>query len=159
MPRAQFDPSQVAAGIPVLSAGDYEFTIGEKKPFARVNDENKQVFGVMYQLVTTDEAGNTARIPHSLFMHNPESFPFVKRFLMSALGFDPTDRTSEAEFNAQYSDSIWVEADYEGAEPTVKEVGKVFEEVEGQKVAASARIVANKQSGDPQNQFNFKPVG
>lgn len=158
MPRAQFDPSTVSAGVPVLNDGDYEFSIGEAKPFARVNDENKQVSGILYQLITKDESGDTKRIPHNLFMHNADGFGFVKIFLMAALGFDPKDKAAEREFDAQYSNDIWLDIDWDGKTPEVKEIGPIWGQVAGGKIAATATTTMNKKTNDPQNQFKFRPV-
>jgi hypothetical protein len=159
MPRVSPNFQDVAAGIPLLPEGEVFFSVGEPKPFARTNNDNVQVFGIMYQLVTEGPDGSPLRIPHNLFLHNKEGFSFAKQFAMACLGYDKSNREDENSFNAQYGGTEdYIDVDFEGDVGKVNAFGKLYEDIKGTKVRAHAKLVPNKKTEEMQNQFTFTPV-
>lgn len=156
-PRVNVDFDNVAAGIPVLDADEYEFEVGEAKPFARINNKGQQTYGVMYPLSTTYN-GNIARIPHNLHLHSAESRGFCKQFIMAALGFNYRDNATERQYNEQYKGQDWIDVEFDGDSGTVNEVGPIYGLVSGTRVKANVTIIANKETGEPQNRFSFMPI-
>lgn len=155
MARYTPDLTKATAGIKLLPKGDYEFKIGEPKLFSRQRNENDgsqtEVFGVSYGLtvVAGDQEVGTS-IPMQLYMHTEKTAGMNKRFVMAALGYSLDD---EPKFNEDFVDADW------SVDTEENEIGEIWKRLAGQRVAATADIVPNKQNPNQQNQqFNWRPI-
>lgn len=155
------------AGIPVLTNGQYEFSVGEMKPFSKTvpaTSEKPEVtqWGIRTAIkVTATPEGDddavrflNASIPHTLYMHGTSS-SMNKQFAMAALGYT---LNRENEFNERFPD----DADGENYFVDVENnsVGTVWRECVGKRVCARVTSKPNQmpgREGDLQNMFNFFP--
>lgn len=145
-----------SAGILMLQKGDYELKISQPKTFKRQkveNGETKDIYGVQYSLTVEngdDQNVIGKNIPLSLYMHSEAAFGINKRFVMAALGFALDDEES---FNEKYADADW------GIDPDSGELGDIWTQVAGNRVACTADIVPDKRDRSrQQQQFSWRPI-
>jgi hypothetical protein len=154
MPRFTPNLTGVAAGVPVLAKGSYEFAIGEMKP--AVN--NRQIDGVSVQQqvvrtsikVISGESNLDKTLPHTLDMNNDFGAQFAKQFLMAALGYA---RNEEGRFNADFADDEKWAIDAETGE-----LGEIYKEAQGKNIRAEVTTYIDKKDVSiERNNFKWLP--
>jgi hypothetical protein len=155
----RFSPnlSEVTAGIPLLDKGEYEFSIGEMKPFTRTKDKegiDVEIYGVRTSIkVLEGSASNIgATIPMSFYLHSDESARIAKQFPAAANGFNVNVAGQEAQFNEMFPD----EDDWSG-DPETGELGDAWKSCQGKRIRANVTQTLNKLTQDLQNQYRWLP--
>jgi len=153
MPRFTPNLSNVSAGIPLLDRGEYEFLVGESKPFIRVTEKDgvaKTLWGVVTSLkVTSEGAFKDKTIPWQMFMHTDASQPMIKQFLMAVYGFN---KNNEADFNVKFNEDDYI------VDTEDNILGDVWTGIAGKYVRANVVQKANKlDATQMQNQFSWFP--
>lgn len=165
MPRYTAPVAGELAGIPVLTNGEYEFTVGEMKPFEKekpATDTKPAVtqFGIRTSLVVThtpedDEDAKkylNKSIPHTLYMHG-NSGSMNKQFAMAVLGYKANQ---EEEFNEKYPDDV--DGNNWHVDTDEQSIGDAWKELAGKRVRAKVTSKVNPMNTDQlQNQFSFYP--
>lgn len=155
----RFSPnlSGVDAGIPLLDHGDFEFIIGEVKPFIRQSERDGvtvDIYGVSTSLKIAEGSPSHEgkAIPWQMYLHSEASQPMVKQFLMAAYGFG---RNDEAAFNEQFPDGEdnWLVDPEEGG------LGEAYKGIVGKRILASVTQRASKRDATVmQNNFSWTPA-
>lgn len=132
--RYDFDPTAISVSFKVFPKGDYEFSIGEPRAFARVSQEGKETYGIRFPLkcegvIDGDSSLVGERAVYTAYLHGGDN-PFVKQFIMGALGFS-LNSEGEKEFNEKYKGYDW------SYDPQAGTVGDMWSEVTGSRVIAS----------------------
>lgn len=150
-----FNPTDVATGIPVYPKGSYELEVGEPKSFLRQGKEGKaDNHGVFYKCKVTSPAEFAGKpFLQNCYMHTPESAAFGKSFIMAALGFTPRDNDSEEKFNEMYKNENWK------YEPDTKEAGEMWHKVKNQRVIVDLDVTMDKDGNKQQKIVGFRPLG
>ncbi len=144
----------VAAGIPLLEKGGYEFTVGEVKLGSRDVMVNEiTVKEPVIQLILKIDSGESfvgKTIPFTLNPNGEFGPQFAKQFLIAAYGFTSQ---REQEFNQKFStDTDWT------IDTDNNVLGEVWIGLQGKKINAEVSQVVNKK--DPNimnNRFNWRP--
>lgn len=154
MPKFTPNLSEIAAGIPILDKGEYEFSIGEVK--GTIQNVMTDGVPVATEVVRTSlkiESGESfvgKNIPHSFMPSNEYGAQFTKQFIMAANGFD---LKQEAEFNEQFADGDLWSLDSENGV-----LGDAWKSIQGKKIRANVTQYADKK--DPsviRNNFKWLP--
>lgn len=154
MPPFNFDPRRHNSAPLLLPNDDYEFKIVSAKftESAKPNEQGIVPFGIGYTLEITRAAdpnlvGKT--LQNTCYLHTEASGGIIKGFLMAALGYQPSDNTSEDRFNEDFGDADW------GCDNDAKNFGSAWNRLVGARVAATATITLNKKTSREQNQFRW----
>jgi len=161
MPRYDNSPKDVTATIPIFPKGDYEFSLGEPKPFARTNPEGKLSHGVRFPLVCEEvlEEGDPnfkgKRTLLSCYMHTEGGVSYSKQVQMAVFGFEKNPE-GEAAFNEEHGDQDW---SYNTDEDALS-VGDKWAEMQGKRVVISMDEGIHPTSGDKNQKFvSYRPLG
>lgn len=145
MPRVDIDFTKASAsGLTILPADTYTFEIGEPKAFAR-QGQNGENYGVQFPLKVVGGEKDGKRVFMSGFMHTEGSLGMTKRFIMTALGYNP--RTQEAEFNEKYASADW------SLDTDAKTCGSIYHELTGKLIIGELDV---RMDNKGQEQQNFK---
>ena len=151
MPRYEFDPSQDSAVQLVLPKDDYEFIVGEPRPFARKNAKGEDSFGIRYPLTVAEGIHQGKRIFYSTYYQSQGGRDMAKAFLLAVFGY-PRNKEGEDAFNAEFQGADWSFNPEEGT------VGEAFRGVTGKRVRGSldiqpARDREGNLTGEQNQQF------
>src|SRR5881628_2182946 len=109
MPRFEHNPANDSASIEVLEKNDYDFIVGETKPFAGITksgkNEGQQNYGMRFGM-STEVNGQTKRTVYTIFEHNQGSRDVGKRFKMAVLGYGK-GRAEEQRFDSEWGGKDW----------------------------------------------------
>jgi hypothetical protein len=162
MPR--FSPNMANESLSILlPRGEFEFSIGEGKPFSRNKEKDgvtTVMWGVIYSLKVTGSTNSDEdskkfigkNIPLSLYMHGENTGNLNKQFAMAGHGFTPTT-ASETEFNAKFpSDDDWY------VDTEANAIGEGWKSLAGKRVRAIVDQKVNKNDATQMNnQFKWLP--
>ncbi len=157
MARYEHDPSAVQSTMQVFPKGDYEFSVGEPKPFERTNAANKLSYGVGFSLkcervVEGEDNMLGKRAYFSCYQHTEGGCSFSKRFQMSCLGHKGNPQGENA-FNDEVAGQNW------GFDPDEGTVGDMWSNLTGNRLVISMSEGVNPNTGDPSQNFDaFRPV-
>jgi hypothetical protein len=150
MPVYNFDPSTVSVSFDVLPKGEYEFEIGEPKPFLRQNREGNDSYGIRYPLKAVREDLAKKRIqPYSCYMQSEGGQSFTKQFLMAALGYGKGPK-EEQRFNTDMATADW--SFNPGDANTAGECGEIWHKPKGSRIFGNVDVSKDEQ-GNEQQQF------
>lgn len=150
-----FDIKKEVAGIEIFPKGDYEFKVGEPKPFAKKNDDDTFAnFGVRVALVIAEPAEyENKKAIYSNYMHFDGAGAFTKQFIMACLGYGKS-KSEEERFNQDHGDEDW------GFDPEGPSLGDAWKQLEGQRVIGSMTIQKNNKTGEPMQNFGgWRAIG
>lgn len=163
--RHNYDPSNDAAGFPVLPDNDYRLKIGEPKLFTGTTktgpNKDKPNWGVGFLCTVVagpvDSNGKESPAEHvgkkayqRLFYHTDESAGFRKAFILAAFGYTPRE---EEEFNNKAAG-----ADHWFFDTDTGEMGDGWKAMSGKEIVASLSI-GKGQNDQPQQSWDLiRPV-
>lgn len=155
-PRFEFDPSTVVASIEVFPKQEYEFQIGEPKPFKRTageGDKEHESFGVRFPLaIKRPDEYSSKRTVYSIYLHSEGGQAMSKQFMMAAMGFGK-GAAEEKKYDAEVRGKDW-SIDFE-----TLGLGDAWRDHTGKRVIGSLDIAKNNRTGDPMQQFNsWRPI-
>jgi hypothetical protein len=138
MPTFTPNASKITALMTVLPKDDYEFIVGQPKPYSRTYTDKEgnvqPLVGVGYPLRVAEGTHKDERLYFNAGTENDISMSGSKRFLMACLGFK-LDAEGEQAFNEKYSDdAIWT------FDPDSGAVGDIWREVVGKRVVCGVDI-------------------
>lgn len=140
MPRFEPDPSKVSATIAILEKGDYEFSVGEPKAFAKKNPDGTIAnYGVRFPVTVMEGPRKGAKQFQACYQHTEGSEAFSKRFVMACLGYENTQE-DEKRFDADYAGRDWSFDTDSGA------CGEVWRECANRRVIGTADVMPNKNN-------------
>ena len=158
MPRYESNPANVRSSLEVLETGDYDFIVGEPKPFAGTTREGKNAgndnYGIRFALTVSDGDMKNKRYIKTCFEHNEGSQSMGKQFKMAVLGYKKGPQ-EEARFDKDWGGKDWSFDTDSGA------VGDAWREMAGKRVTGSlVKEIAKDGSGDErQNEKGWSPYG
>lgn len=160
MPRYEFIPKDVSTSILVLPADDYEFLIGEPKPYAfqtkgGENKPSEDRYGVRFPLrVMTSGAFENKMIFFSGDQSSDIGQQVTKGFIMAALGYGK-GREEEERFDMDHG------TDDFGFDTDSGFIGDGWRQVKDMRVVGSLGI--NIDKNDPSKQYQkfagFRRIG
>lgn len=152
------DPTKIQVALALFEKGEYVFTIGEPKAFARDKKDKAgnitgRSVGVRYPIVCNLPATHDGlRQFFSAYIHTDGALAFAKGFVMAALGFNPRDQKSEESFNAKYAGVSWSVDVGTGA------VGDMWRNCKGHQIKLSCDITIQEDGSQGQQFNNPQPV-
>lgn len=147
MPVYNPDLTKVTTSFEVLPKDEYEFVIGEAKPFLRQNRKGEDSYGVRYSLKPAREDLAKKRIqPYSCYMQSEGGQSFTKQFLMAALGYGKGP-AEEKRFDAEHATTDW------SFNPETGEVGEIWTKPTGNTIFGSVDVSKNEENGEDQQQY------
>lgn len=168
--RFEPDMTEVRAGFPVYDRGDYELKITGAEGFSYMKEPDDgdpyEVAGVQFnfemvgQLTGTGiEKENLEGEPASsdrFYVHTKGSFPFMKRFVMAAAGYDQDD---EELFNEEWAGehSWFVVGDPQDPEGEVS-IGSAYSAIVGNRVHTTANVSQDDSGTKRQEWQNWTPA-
>ena len=155
-PRFEFDPSTVVASIEVFPKQEYEFQVGEPKPFKKTSgegDKEHESFGVRFSLaIKRPDEYSTKRTVYSTYLHSEGGQAMAKQFMMATMGFEKGTKGEKA-YDEEARGKDW-SIDFElGA------VGDAWRELTGKRVIGALDIQKNNKTGDAMQNFTgWRPI-
>ena len=153
MGKYDFDPTKTsAAGIPVLEKDSYLFEIGEPKSFARTNQKGEPSYGVMFPLKVVEGPSAGKKVFFNTYMQSDGGRAAMKRFVMTALGYNPRDK--EKDFDAAYGGADWsIDPDNN------KAVGALYHELTGKMIIGELDVKVGMDDKPQQDWKNWLVYG
>ncbi len=162
MPRYENSPRDVTATIPIFPDGDYEFSLGEPKPFERTNAKGDLSYGVRFPLLCEEalEEGDPnfvgKRTIMNCYWHSEGAISYTKMFQMAVFGFEKNEEGEKAFNESEEGKGDWSF----NTDPDALSVGDSWAAMRGKRVVISMSIGINNQTGDPQQKFvSYRPLG
>lgn len=157
-PQYNPDPTQVSAFFHLFGKGDYEFAVGEGKPFAGVNAKGEPNAGIRYPLkcsevIEGDDAGKGKRQMFTCYIHSEGAMSFSKRFVMACLGF-AGNAQAEADFNEQFKGADWAV----DPNPEAPSKGEMWQRVDNTRLIISTSLGTDQEGNPSQNWDVFHPI-
>lgn len=146
MPRYDFDPSKISSTITVLPKDDYEFVVGEPKPFIyQVKSTGADKYGVRFPLTVAEGPATGKRVFFSADQDSDIGRQVSKAFMMAACGYGRTE-DEENRYNAETADKDF------SFDTDTSMVGDGWRMAMGQRVVCSLDINVDKQDASKQYQ-------
>lgn len=153
-PRFEFDPSTVVASIEVFPKQEYEFQVGEPKPFKRTAGEDQHdSYGVRFSLVVKQpDEYNNKRTVFSTYLQSEGAQAMAKQFMMAVMGYGK-GAVEEKRYDAEARGKDW------SLDFATGGVGDAWRDFTGKRVIGTLDVTKNKTSGDPMQQFvSWRPI-
>ena len=152
------DPSQVSAFFHLFGKGNYEFLVGEGKPFAGQNQKGEANAGVRYPLrceevIEGDDSGKGKRQMFTCYIHNEGGRAFGKRFQMACLGFEGNSQ-GEIAFDEFAKGKDWSV----NPDPEAPSIGEMWQAMNNTRLVISTSIGLDDKGNDSQNWDAFIPI-
>lgn len=144
MPRYTHDPSRVQATIAILSKAEYEFEIGQPKPFERTAKKGHQSYGIRFPITVVSAQGNGKRTVYTCYLHSDGAAGMTKQFQMAVCGFE-VKQENEQEFDEKYAGDDW------SFNPETGEIGEAWQKFKGAHVVNDLDVEMRKQDPDDPN--------
>lgn len=147
MPTFNFDPNKAQVSFDVLPKGEYEFTIGEPKPFFRQNSKGEDSYGIRFAMKCVTPGLESKRVqPYSCYMQSEGGQSFTKQFLMAALGYEKGPK-EEQRFNEDMGGKDW------SFDPESGSVGSAYSGAQGSRIIGIVDVSIDKDTGAEQQQW------
>ncbi len=154
MPRFEsYNPASITTAIEVFPKDQYEFVVGEPKPFAGTNQKGGDSYGVRFSLKVGAGEYEGKKTIYSTYLQSEGAQAMAKQFQMAVLGYGK-GRAEEQRFNEDWGGKDW-SIDFEAGT-----VGDAWRELVGNRVKGNLDVGVNTNSGDAQQQFKgWEPFG